>query len=252
MTGRAAHCASILLLTEDSGKNGFAVVEALSKRLMRLVDPSCRTHRIDFEPAKDDARRLVNGNAWKGKRADRVRLQQTIATKVAEDGPPGFVFFHVDGDCAWSERKRARNPRALDACITEGVRAILGRHMHRHAPLDAEAIAARMTRLIVLVPHYSIEAWLYQNIAVAMRLCRRHHGGRHIEQFRTWEQNRSDIDELCNPKDVVCLSDKHNLELATEAYPAGAAVQAGTSFAHAADALRACEALCAALGASRS
>jgi hypothetical protein len=243
---------SILVLTEDSGKHAHDTIAALCKKMLQLVEPACQTHRIDFEPANQQARQVVNANRWKSNKPHRelVTLRQTIATKIREE--TGFVFFHVDGDCAWSERDSSSTPTLFEKQITGPVRALLLTGATRREPVSQPEASRLLGRLRLVMPYYSIEAWLYQNIDVALALCRQHHRGEHVERFESWKDNRHEIDELVKPKETVCLRSEHNKELAEAGYPARVAYEVKTSFAAAVDLLRECEELCAALRASCS
>lgn len=231
---------SILVLTEDSGKHGYDTAAALCKKMLQLVEPSCQTHRVDFEPANERARRVMNGNLWKNKknRRELVALRQTIATKLCE--PNGFVIFHFDGDCAWSKRASAQTPKKFRELIHDHVRALLLQGVNRREPLTEDDADARMLRLRTMVPFYSIEAWLYQNTEVAIALCRKHYSGKHISKFEQWRTCRYELDEVDRPKEEVCLASKYNRELATRRYPARDVYAAGASFQAAVDSLREC------------
>ena len=89
-----------------------------------------------------------------------------------------------------------------------------------------------MKRLIPLAPFYSIESWLYQNTAVARRICNENGCKQHFEQFEEWERDRGQLDEMVKPKsrDFCCLGSQNNRRLAEENFPAEAALDAGKSF----------------------
>lgn len=247
MAGRDAPAVSVLVLTEDSGKHAHDTIAALCKKMLQLVEPACQTQRIAFEPAREDARRVVNANQWKSgkKHRDRVALVQTIATKLGEQN--GFVFFHVDGDCAWSQRGSTDSVEKFESLIVRAVRALLQDRDARRSPPSGADADALLARLRLIMPFYSVEAWLYQNIDVAIALCHAHHGGKDADRFARWKEHRHELDELPRPKDALCLQDKHNKELAERAYPAQAVYEVGASFAAAVDSLRKCKALCQAL-----
>ena len=235
------HRLSILLLSEDSGKHAHRVLEALSKKFLRLVHGQCQTQRVKFDPANDDARVAMHANSWKSRdRRKLIILARIIAERIAM--PHGFVFFHADGDRVYSERAESENRTKFHDRIVNAVRQQL-----LHSGRDSDEVEKLMERLLLLMPFYSIEAWLYQNIDLATRLCREHYNGRDLERFAHWREHRSAIDELARPKDCVCLADKHNLELASDRYPAQPAYAAGTSLHDAVDALRACTSLVALL-----
>ena len=252
MAGRAVPGVSILVLTEDSGKHAHGTMVALCKKMLQLVEPACQTQRIEFEPAKAGARHVVNGNGWKSAKKHRelVDLRRTIATKLGEPG--GFVFFHTDGDCAWSRRGPNDVRDTFEARIAGPLRNLLLTGGERRQPMSAPEVEVLLARLRLLVPFYSIEAWLYQNIDVAIELCHAHHGGKDTDRLARWRECRHELDELRKPKDELCLQDRHNKELAERAYPARAAYQAGASFTAAVDSLTECEPLGLALRATAS
>jgi hypothetical protein len=252
MAGRDVPGVSILILTEDSGKHAHHTMIALCKKMLQLVEPGCQTQRIEFEPAKEGARRVVNGNGWKSgkKHRELVDLRKTIATKLGERS--GFVFFHTDGDCAWSRRGPNDVREMFETRIARPLRDLLLTRGVHGQPMSAPEVEILLKRLRLLVPFYSIEAWLYQNIEVAIALCHAHHGGKDADRLASWRECRHELDELHQPKNELCLQDRHNKELAERAYPASAVYQAGASFAAAVDSLRESDALCLALRATAS
>jgi hypothetical protein len=243
MAGRDVPGVSILVLTEDSGKHAHDTMVALCKKMLQLVEPTCQTQCIEFEPAREGARHVVNANRWKSgkKHRELVDLVKTIATKLGERD--GFVFFHVDGDCAWSRRGSTDSLEKLHKLIVRPLRALLLASSVRGQPMSGPEVENLLARMQLVVPFYSVEAWLYQNIDVALALCREHHGGKDADRFASWRERRHEIDELEQPKQQLCLQDRHNKELAETAYPARVVYDVGASFAATVDSLRACDAL---------
>ncbi|ACY14384.1 hypothetical protein [Haliangium ochraceum] len=229
----------ILVLTEDANKDALTTITALVKKLCQLADEGCQTQKIRCEPGPDNIRAIARGNAWKanGRRQERVELIRELATRLTEE-PVGFALFHIDGDRPWSQRDSSENCAQFASKVRDKVRELL---KTKRPHWDEEQLDRSMARLILLCPFYSIEAWTYQNIALARRLCKERYGGRDATRFDAWERERASIDEIEQLKDAVCLRDKHNHELATTAYPHRAVYEAGASFAAAADALRANE-----------
>lgn len=74
---------SVLVLTEDGGPNGkraFETIQALTRRLLRHLDDACETHKIDFQPANDEAREILVASRFTNRRDPRRRrLYQVIA-----------------------------------------------------------------------------------------------------------------------------------------------------------------------------
>lgn len=230
-----APCLSLLVLTEDSAQDAHDTLVALAKKMLQLLVPSCRTHLVDFHPANEEARRAVQGTAWKIKppatQRQRVELVRTIANKLSEKEATGFVLFHIDGDRPWSEREASENRRQFEERIVSRVEQLL--------PPDARE--GSMKRLLLVMPFYSIEAWLYQNTQAAIRICHERYGGAHVDRFAAWRERRATLDELSQPKKEVCLHDRHNLELAREGFSPEEVYEAGASFTAAVDALLAAE-----------
>lgn len=216
---------SILLLTEDSGRDGYDTLHALMKEALKLVDPLAQVRHVHFEPLQNQAaREAVRANVWKSTskwdHAKQVDLVRHIATKVMEDG--GFVFFHFDGDRIWSHRGTSENVQKFGKKVVFQVEQLVRGNLRRLGlPEDGPATLSKyMGRLFAVTPFYSIEAWIFQNTREAARLCHEEYGGKDVEIFEQWEADRSRLDEVQQPKEKVCLGAKHNLGLATTSFPA--------------------------------
>ena len=245
MVSSAATCLSVLLLTEDSGTKAFETLRGIAKELLKQVDEYVQTNKISFEPVRNElALQALHANVWKSTKArDRqkqVELIRTIATQVMlEDG---WVLFHFDGDRAWGSRDSSENVAKFQSLVRDKVRGLLVMTLTEQragsASQEIEAHAdARVTRLKTVVPFYSIEAWLFQNTREASRLCQERYGGRDVEQFQAWAQDRTALDEVLKPKEAVCLGAAHNLDLASTGFPARDVRAAGTSFTAVVEAL---------------
>jgi hypothetical protein len=238
-----------MVLTEDSSKESFDTVRALAREMLKLLVPRVQTDRIGFKPLEDEsARRAVQANLWKSTRAeDRpsiILLIRTIINELLKTD--GFVLYHIDGDRPWSQRTTSDNVRQFQklmlAPIREGLREVLSK---RNRP-EVEH-AERLTRLRLLVPYYSIEAWLYQNTQEAARICEEEGCKRCRPMLEAWAQARASLDEVVRPKDVLCLRDKYNAHLASSGFPADEVYAAESSFAQVVEELLDCSALTSAL-----
>jgi hypothetical protein len=213
---------SIRLLTEDSAKSAVDVLQHLARHIVQLLVPSTRTDLIQFQPLEDeDARRARRANGWKEKnqqRRENVILRREIATDLMREN--AFVFFHYDGDRAWADRDSSENVAKFQRLILDGVRMILHDALVTKG-LDASnvAVAARLSRLFQIVPFYSIEAWLFQSTAEAIRLCREEHQGEHVPWHEQWAEQPAAIDEAFKPKEACKLKTDSYASLA-RAFPA--------------------------------
>ncbi len=255
-------CLSLVILTEDDGKDARATVEALVRKMLGLVVPGCRVHdRVAFLPREPREEEAMRGNAWKtdGKSKNpvlheqRVRLLRYIARRLCLADT--FVVFHIDGDRPWADRRTSENVEkfgrllvnALPQVVDRG-RAVADRaRKARGSAASAEGPQLRIENLLLLCPFRSIEAWVYQNLQRAVEICRRHHGARHVAALTAWEERRALLDELDHPEKELCLKKEHNLELASSGFPAELTRVIGKSFAESVGRMEACVDLRAAL-----
>jgi hypothetical protein len=214
---KVARC-SFLVLGEDSAGDAHETLVALAKKIFRLVDDSYDWQQIRFEPPESPgARAALRGNLWKSENpkdyADRRALIGYIATKLLE-GETTFVLYHIDGDRAWADREESENVRKFRAFIETDVRQFV-EHRRRQMgrAVDGEFSLAQ---LLLMVPFYSLEAWVFQSTQLGRRLCQEHEGcnGDHVELFEAWEADRTALDEVRKPKEQVCFKGQHNHRLA--------------------------------------
>lgn len=239
----------VLIVTEDSGKQAQPVWRALLAKAFRLVDPACETQRIKFSPPDGATEQAARGNAWKartrgGKRGQRgaerahaITLRRELASWLLRSAEY-VVCYHYDGDQTWSSGSGSAHGPAFQDEIAAKVRTIVEDPAlvatHRTTPpvgLDGEALERAMRRLIEVVPHYSVEAWLYQNTATARQACVELGDPPDLTaQIEMWAADRSLLDEIDRPKDNCGLGDRYNLKLATSAWPAAAVFAVEKSF----------------------
>ena len=190
----------VFVVTEDSGKAGRAAVIRLLERL--ICD-------VEFKTPQDDSGLAAGPAMWKptnGIEGDRKRrLMLQIATRL---GRGQRVVFHYDGDAPWSDRRKLRAAQFERAWVMPCV------------ALSAKAAGIDTTHLVQMVPHWSIEAWLFRAVAKARELCEGSysHNDRHssLALLAQWAANPSLLDDHAKPKDCLCLSNKHNEVLAAE------------------------------------
>lgn len=247
MSGQT-HSPSVMVLTEDSGAGAYDTVRALAKEMLKLLVPGVQTHRINFTPLADEnARRAMHANLWKSTNPlDQPNIRLLIRSIITELlKPNGFVLYHIDGDRPWSEHESSENEHEFTSRMLPPIEAGVRAHFQRQ-PNDAATPGERMKRLRLLVPFYSIEAWLYQHTREARRLCEEEGCKQCPVKLIDWENDRASLDEVIRPKEALCFQDKHNAHLAS-GFPAREVYDAGASFARAVDALLECDELTTAL-----
>lgn len=200
---------SVLVLSEDGAKDAQEVCVRLFKKICQLIDPATQTQKIHIDPPNEAAMRIVHGNLWKARKPNDhefVTLIRTMTNKLCEGD--GFVVFHIDGDRVWSKHETSENCRKFD----EQVRIRIERLLVAQGRSEEEVKLA-LSKLIMLYPFYSIEAWLYQSQAVLRQRC----CGKkeHLALLNAWAEDPKQLDEVDKPKDALkCIKDQHNLELA--------------------------------------
>lgn len=249
---------SIVVLTEDSAPDARATIEALARKMLPLVVPNCRVHdRIAFLPTNRDDEEGMFRCIWKGTdprhRDARVRLYRYIARKLCEHQT--FVLFHVDGDTPWEQRARSENVAKIgNAIILIEQAASVGQNNVRRLRSNDESkpvepVKPDFNQFLPIVPFYTIESWLYQNIQTAADICRREHGGKHVHTLHSLEQRRHELDEIVKPAEslALCIGKKYNLELASCGFPARPTYEVEKSFYDTVEKLRSCAKLVDAL-----
>jgi hypothetical protein len=248
-----ARC-SILVLGEDSGEGAHETLVALAKHIFRLVDDSYDWQHVRFEPPEGEGvRKALRGNLWKSRepRDYRARLDLIgyIATKLLE-GDRAFVLYHIDGDCPWTEREASENVAKFRSFIETDVRQFVEHRRLQSGRAPAGDLA--LSQLLLLVPYYSIEAWLFQNTRAGIRFCEENPEcrGKHVSAFQEWANDRGALDEELKPKDQICFRGQYNRRLA-EGLDVETVYYAGKSLHRAVEALHQNASLLAALAATR-
>ncbi|WP_146158242.1 hypothetical protein [Enhygromyxa salina] len=135
-----------------------------------------------------------------------MRLCKQIAEQVLRSD--GFVFFHVDSDVAWGAG-RSPNLDRFEEVIRRKVSDIVRGHLAESNVGEAQ-IEARMSKLIMLAPHYSIEAWLFANVD-RLREC-----GAVGPILDQWQADAATLEQTVNPKQLVSVSTRDYPTLARE------------------------------------
>ncbi|WP_437806182.1 hypothetical protein [Sorangium sp. So ce1078] len=251
-----ARC-SILVLSEDSAEGAHDTLVSLAKKILRLVDGSYDWQHVRFEPPEGEGvRKALRGNLWKSRepRDYRARLDLIgyIATKLLESDR-AFVIYHIDGDRPWAEREASENVAKFRTFIETDVRQFVEHRRRQSGRAPAGDLA--LTQLLLLVPYYSLEAWLFQNTRAGARFCEESPAcrGKHASAFQEWANDRGALDEVWKPKKAVCFEDRRNRQLAEglDEDTVDAVYYAGKSLHNAVDALHRNASLLAALAATR-
>ncbi|MDI3290082.1 hypothetical protein [Polyangium sp. 15x6] len=241
----------ILALSEDGSDHAHAVVVALSKSMLKIVDPAVQTQRekLRFDEERGDGRRAMRMNLWRSTKeeheSDIRKLMRAIVSQLLiedDDGrPSGFVFLHYDGDESYGDRDRSDARRHFAE-----FRLKIEQQIKAERNVGGEELARIMSGLVAIEPFYCIEAWTYQHTEIAKRICARG-CGKHLGAFDDWAQDRRLLDEIRKPWEDSCLRKAHNVELTGPGYPAEAVWEAGKSFYEAVDRMTGCPALLDAL-----
>jgi hypothetical protein len=144
------------------------------------------------------------------------------------------VFFHFDGDVPWSRKKECRTREQFTKEILDQLALILREKTRTRPGLNDNEIQLCLSRLVCVVPYYSIEAWTYQNTERLVHICKRYCGHKHAQhtkKYEPWLRNPNELDEVTKPKDNCCLGGKYNHELVSTSFPWARLAAAKKSFA---------------------
>lgn len=223
---RPGRAFEILLLTEDGSPRAPATWEPLLKRLLHLVDPALDTSRVVMTAPDEGMRAGMRSNTWRNRTSDpkTLALVRAIATALRNGR---FVFFHIDGDSTWEKRAASKSATDFHEQIRSKVQTTLGwaeptprrRGRTPAAPPPDDQVrraqaAIDVERLMAMIPHYCLEAWLYQSLDAAVVECRRRHQEQHVSAWEAFRADRAQLDEIEKLPDTKCLGRTHNEVLA--------------------------------------
>ncbi len=194
----------VTILTEDSGKQGWPVIERVVSALLQRLVPGLDTRRMRAHAPAGPVAQAMRGHAWKAARGT-PDLRRALVLDLARRLKQGdWVVLHHDGDCAWCGGPSEKHDAHVDRLKAE-LRRLLGD--------EAEAV---LPRLLLLRPFYSVESWLYLNRAQVEALVR---GGRAPAAALDWldaQLREGALDHVERPKDACPLGDAHNLDLGAQ------------------------------------
>lgn len=225
----------MVLLTEDRSGDARLTLERVVRHILllllgtgwqerRVVDGLSYVTPREKPPGESLIQRALNGQHWRSTnprdRQAKLELARFLANLLRSAHT--IIVFHLDGDCAWSQRPGpvlAVFEKFLEREVAHLVTNPPAAQQRGHAPPPPMTFDEARSKLVLVVPYYSIEAWLYRNRMVAEELCRRHYQGRGLTQLEAWAKEPHGIEEVLKPKEF-CLHDKHNAELAADGFPA--------------------------------
>ena len=204
--------ARLWIYTEDTGKGAPAVLKALVMRLLQQQRQELQTHRLPFQDPAPSSQATVawHRHNWRGDPHKRRALILELATRVTTGD---IVLLHHDHDAAHGQ------PSALAKQVTGLVTEVA-----RVAPP-----ATWRGAILTLTPCYSVESWLYHNhdAVEALPLNERDAA---LRWLRENLRDTTGYDHIPKPKDTCPLNDRHNLTLATKAFPADLAAARSPSW----------------------
>lgn len=229
---------NLYVFTEDSGEKSVRVVQHLVLHMLRLVDGAFDKAQVNFPGVRltrhPRGGRVTDANGWKNPRhLGLPELIRKLAEAVLE--PDAFVFFHLDADCVWSAVHQERGSAKVEASenwskFEEVVVDKVLIELSGRLPYASARHAVR-EKLFRLIPFQAVEAWLFQHLARVEEISLDRYEAADAGLFAAWSADRAQIDDFEDPKENICLGQKHNLELAEDSgYPARRAYDARRSF----------------------
>jgi hypothetical protein len=217
---------TITVLSEDGSPSGQSTVLKFIKRAAVSVCATCQPQNLKCEPREETLQKqTISGNLWKCEKpqdhAKIVQLKQYLATRLGKAN--SLVFYHFDGDVPWNKRESCENKDKFQRKIIDGVTQLLAKPPCAIGTARSkEQVDDCISRLVVVVPFYSIEAWLFQNTDQLIENCRKKCRSRHQKHKRvllSWADNPKVLEELDKPKEQYCLKATKNRELAETSFP---------------------------------
>ncbi|MBL8617174.1 MAG: hypothetical protein JNM72_16310 [Deltaproteobacteria bacterium] len=194
----------ITILTEDSGKQGAPVIEALVKAILQRLAPGLDSRRLVAHRPAGLVAQAMRGHRWKSTRGTpdlRRELLRDLGRRLRQGD---WVVLHHDGDCAWCGGGAPSHDDQVAA-----LRAELERALGADAP-------ACLPRLLLLRPFYSVEAWLYLNRDQVDALVRAGEAPAAAQAWLDGALREGALDHVEKPKDACPLGDAHNATLTTQ------------------------------------
>lgn len=191
----------LVVFTEDTGKGAPEVLKAIVKRILQRLSPGLPTHKLPFQdPAPASSATVAwHRHNWRGSSAKR----QMLVTELASRAKVGdIVLLHHDHDAAHGQ------PSALADQVSKLVTEVA-----RVAPP-----ATWRGAILTLTPCYSVESWLYHNHGAVESLPETERDAA-LRWLRDNLHATFGYDHVHKPKDTSPLKDRHNLTLATQAFP---------------------------------
>ena len=159
----------LLIFPEDGSKYASGILERLFELAggAALGGPFPSSY-VKYSASPNSAARSAR---WMSvKNAGDVRDRGDMCRHMAEHisrGPGAFVLFHFDADCRWSDRKKsvARQERFHRDIVLTVARLPRDPCRPQGDPLGVELV---QSRLIVMIPFWCLESWLYCNAPEAL------------------------------------------------------------------------------------
>lgn len=201
--------------TEDTAEDAPEVLKALVKRLLQQLSPGLPTNLLkpillSAVPAAE-ATKAWGGHYWRERHSPKRRaLVSELATRVSTGD---IVLLHHDYDA----------PPGKPSTLSTQVAELLS-EVARIVPPEKWRGA-----ILTLTPCYSVESWLYHNHGAVEALPVNERDAA-LQWLRGNLHDTTGYDHIPKPKDTCPLNDKHNLTLATKAFPAEAAAARSPSW----------------------
>lgn len=222
----------VIVLTEDTGESAPEVIKALVEKMVHFV------HGISSVPVprkmiivdeQEQASKLaaaMRSNGWKNRR-QQIDFARELAN-ILSRREPTLILLHMDGDCLWSKSEGGKKGQNVEP-FENDVRPAVLQHL-----VDKKQVE-RISRLVLLVPYYNIEAWIFQNLTDSIALYEKlpestPYRKENLRRLRAFEQDRTQLDEQTTLKNFKLLNTRENRLALAQKLPAKKAYAVGCSF----------------------
>lgn len=206
----------VRIITEDNSKDALEVYTNLFKSILKNCTEGFDSRQVKIPDNESFSfADVAGGNNWRQKRprdkglSFRIKeFKREIASYLMNKN--SFILWHFDGDMKWSGSKNGTKCQTFQQ-FQKFIDPILEK-------TDTPDITK--DRFLLLIPFYSIEAWLYQNKAVLKTISRTDD----IQKISPEE-----LDEIEKIKEKFTIKAKYNRDLSKQ-YPFNAVFKLGKSF----------------------
>lgn len=221
----------IYLFGEDSYSKSTKILKNIILKSFFQIDSNFNDESEEFSYAETEFYWLtLQSNQWKNKKptSNFDSLCKLIADIYLNEDE--FIFWHIDADITWQDGFNINSSSNIIDFQNIILKKVANYLSAKGTTLDFEIL---YNKLILIVPFYSIESWLYENYQII-----EHTHKAEFQVLQNLKHTHGDtFDMIHQIKNTPSVQDKVNLELSNN-FPSSKIYRIGMSYAHFLDKLK--------------